>query len=98
MARDDGKPYGIAELRRRWPDKHAIAAIIKVPSGAYLSMSSDLPDALAAEVIGKVSWYWGEHEWEKWAPGKKPIDVCGCKGCVSAREKATAEEDPNKKR
>ena len=72
MARDDGRPMGIAELRRRWPEKYAMGAMVKVPDGAYLSMSTDLPADLAAEVIGKVTWYMGGHDWKQWAPGKDP--------------------------
>lgn len=66
---------GIAELRRRWPEKYAMGAMVKVPDGAYLSMSTDLPADLAAEVIGKVTWYMGGHDWKQWAPGKSPSDL-----------------------
>jgi hypothetical protein len=40
---NDNRPYGITKLRELWPDKWAVGALFKAPSGGSLSFSTDLP-------------------------------------------------------
>lgn len=82
---NDNRPYGITKLRELWPDKWAVGALFKTPSGGSLSFSTDLPKELAEEIMDKMSWYAGGHEWKKWRPKTTPASICDCERCRATR-------------
>ena len=42
---------GIKNLRRKWPGKWAVVALIKTPAGATVEVETDLPEDVAKKFL-----------------------------------------------